>query len=149
MQAFYVVKNPGQDQLDACISFDDARLAESNFFISTAPWSAADSELLARLGVNNTRGALSELLVARLLEALPAMREAAGTEADRVTKQLKKLPPAPQKDPLGEFDTIVSEIITELHDQIEVRFRWRHDGAAWLDGRQQPDRMHMPTLNMR
>ena len=70
---YYVVKNPGQKQLNEGITFSDARQRELDFFSSDVHWASAEVELGGRLGTSNLRNALSDMLVRRIVQELPVM----------------------------------------------------------------------------
>ena len=70
---YYVVKNPGQKQLNEGITFADARQRESDYFSTDTHWAAVEADLGSRLGTANLRNALSDVLVKRIVQELPVM----------------------------------------------------------------------------
>ena len=70
---YYVVKNPGQKQLNDGVTFAEARQRESDFFSADTHWAAVEDDLGGRLGTANLRNALSDVLVKRIVQELPIM----------------------------------------------------------------------------
>eukprot|EP00198_Chlamydomonas_reinhardtii_P007089 XP_001696425.1 dynamin-related GTPase [Chlamydomonas reinhardtii] len=94
---YYVVKNPGQEQLAAGISFEQARAAEERYFADHPLWASAmkaNSLLSQRLGTNALRDGLSALLVDKIGEHMPEMRRSARAQLEKRQAELKEMSPA-------------------------------------------------------
>lgn len=59
---YFATRLPGAADLGKNLTFDAARVAEKDFFNSTAPWSTIPTELRRRLGIPNLTTYLSEKL---------------------------------------------------------------------------------------
>lgn len=113
---WYVVKNPNQREVESGILEVDARTAETKFFASDIHWSKMDPQ---RLGAVSLRNALSEILIKRIIDALPAMKQAASDELKKVSSNLEAMP-----KPLGdnlefELQTLLSKLVNELDDEAQ------------------------------
>eukprot|EP00798_Chlamydomonas_sp_ICE-L_P009996 gene9996-7880_t len=113
---YYVVKNPDQEQLNEKISFEDARKRETEFFAGHEHWSMLQQE---RRGTNNLRKALSDMLIKRMHEELPALRRNANDRLQNIEAELKAMPPAITDDPDHLFQRLVVELVQELHEQAQ------------------------------
>nr|BAF46281.1 dynamin related protein [Chlamydomonas reinhardtii] len=90
---YYVVKNPGQEQLAAGISFEQARAAEERYFADHPLWASAmkaNSLLSQRLGTNALRDGLSALLVDKIGEHMPEMRRSARAQLEKRQAELMR-----------------------------------------------------------
>jgi hypothetical protein len=92
---YYVVKNPGQEQLAAGISFEEARAAEARYFEGHRHWAPALQRhplLKQRLGATALRSGLSALLVAQILQQLPEMHSSCRRQLNEVERELGEMP---------------------------------------------------------
>ncbi|KXZ49644.1 hypothetical protein GPECTOR_20g501 [Gonium pectorale] len=120
---YYVVKNPTQEQLAQGIAFAAAREAESRYFASTQHWAAAvarSPHLATRLGTKNLRTGLSDLLVARIEEQLPAIRRAAREQLTSVGREQAALPPPPSEDALRELHGLLGRVAEVMEGHVRA-----------------------------
>lgn len=89
---YYVIKNPTKKELDAQISFQEARKTEILFFSNTFPWSQCSFEAKSRMGVSNLRTALSVQLTELIETSLPSMRLKVQELIEKYTELLSALP---------------------------------------------------------
>ena len=83
----YVVKNPGQKELQDGISFGAARMLEAEYFSNDVHWSSAGEDLAGRLGINHFRSALSNVLVEEMKANIPDMRQNASMKLQVVPEE--------------------------------------------------------------
>ena len=85
---YVMVKNRSQREVEMNLSVKEARLNEANFFASHPVFSKMDRSLF---GVDNLVKKLTEVLVSRVYDALPSMRDEVSTMLDKATKELEEL----------------------------------------------------------
>ncbi|CAG8486125.1 18067_t:CDS:2 [Cetraspora pellucida] len=122
---YYVVKNPTKVQRIDNIRFEDARLAEIEFFEKEDPWSSF--HLQERIGVKNLQNKLSELLIKAIKRGLPGIRKEVEEKLDEACKDLEKLPLQLSDNPridlfrlIKNCTTIIKEKTTCSNNQIEL-----------------------------
>jgi hypothetical protein len=81
-----------QKELDAQITFQEARDNETTFFATTPPWCDELSALSHRFGVRALSAELSRQLVALTSRALPGMKQCVDESLEEVATQLEALP---------------------------------------------------------
>lgn len=108
---YWVVKNPGQDRLNAGITFSQARAEESEFFRSDTHWSTAPRD---RTGAYNLRAGLSSVLVEQVQRQLPEITTSAKRQLEAARLELSQLPKPPSDDPLFELDGLLRAIAKRL-----------------------------------
>ncbi|EFJ53241.1 dynamin-related GTPase [Volvox carteri f. nagariensis] len=109
---YWVVKNPGQDRLNAGITSQQAREEERRFFNTDSHWSSAPKN---RTGADNLRAGLSAILVDQVQKQLPDIRDSARKQLDSVRKQRAELPKPPSNEPLFELEGLLRQIADRLH----------------------------------
>ncbi|PNH03669.1 Interferon-induced GTP-binding protein Mx1 [Tetrabaena socialis] len=130
----YVVKNPGQDRLQAGITSEAAREEERRFFEASPHWAASPAAAAGRLGTRNLRAGLSALLVQSLKQQLPDIRRRAEEELRRVRRRLAELPPAPSRNPQYELQGLLRRVADQLQDELNVRGRARSSTFREIKG---------------
>ncbi|CAG8463440.1 14419_t:CDS:2 [Racocetra fulgida] len=119
---YYVVKNPTKVQRMDNIGFEEARLAESEFFEKEDPWN--DFHLQERIGVKNLQNKLSELLIKAIKRSLPDIRK---DVEEKLDEDLEKLPMQLSDNPkidlfrlIKNCSTIIKDKTTCSNNQIEL-----------------------------
>ncbi|KAG2426403.1 hypothetical protein HYH02_014830 [Chlamydomonas schloesseri] len=114
---YYVVKNPGQEQVKEGISFEEAREAEMRYFADHKHWGRqqlrAHGSVAQRLGAKALRDGLSALLVERIAEQLPEMQRSARQQLEALQAELKAMP-RPVRNAEHEFMKGLWQIADEL-----------------------------------
>jgi hypothetical protein len=119
---WYVVCNPNQQQLEAGVSFAEARGMEKEFFAAAEVW--RDPLVKSQLGVDNLRGDLSKHLVRLIQRALPKMLLELNDKLGEVRERLSELP-AEIVSPRAEY----SKLATLLKDDIQATLMASKEGA--------------------
>ncbi|KAG9122986.1 hypothetical protein FRC07_000399, partial [Ceratobasidium sp. 392] len=108
------VKQPSARQLDAGLSWEEARALDRQFFEDTSPWSTIDTEFRHRLGCANLIAHLGETLGKVILTRLPHICN----EVDRLiglnTKGLAVIPGRSSLDPLAEVLQLINEFTRDV-----------------------------------
>ncbi|KAG2488600.1 hypothetical protein HYH03_012919 [Edaphochlamys debaryana] len=123
---YYVVRNPGQEQLEDCIGFAEARAAEQRYFATNTHWVqavAALPSLKQRLGANHLRSGLSALLVERIETQLPHMRRAAREQLLSLGHELAAMPRPPSDDPQQELRGLLWQAADLLDSRVSADAR--------------------------
>ncbi|KAG2424261.1 hypothetical protein HXX76_014642 [Chlamydomonas incerta] len=119
---YYVVKNPGQEQLAAGISSEERRESEARYFAIHLHWSRAARRtpaLLQRLGADALRTGLSGLLVEQITAQLPEMRRSCRELLGAVQGELHAMP-RPVQDAPRELDRLLARVAAALHSHIHA-----------------------------
>lgn len=85
---YVMVKNRSQREVESDVSVQTSRTNEGHFFANHAVFSKMDRSLF---GVDVLVQKLTKVLVARVYDALPNMRDEVSTMLDRVSKELEEL----------------------------------------------------------
>ncbi|GLC38721.1 hypothetical protein PLESTF_001692100 [Pleodorina starrii] len=121
---YYVVRNPGQEELEAGITFAAAREAEARYFAENIHWAHATVKspaLAHRLGTKNLRDGLSALLVAAIESQLPLMRRTARECLNRLEEEIARLPPPPSStDALHELRGMLRSVEVLLDKDVHA-----------------------------
>ncbi|KAB5589117.1 Myxovirus resistance protein [Ceratobasidium theobromae] len=111
---WFSVKQPSARDLEAGMSWSDARELDEKFFEEAAPWSTIEDEWRKQLGCSNLINHLGETLGKVILTRLPAICE----EVDRLIalngSQLEVIPPLPSLDPLAEVLQLISSFTRDV-----------------------------------
>ncbi|GAX77442.1 hypothetical protein CEUSTIGMA_g4887.t1 [Chlamydomonas eustigma] len=113
---YYVVRNPGQHELDESIRFEEARVKESEYF-ETSPYWPSNGELQGRLGTTFLRNALSDLLVQGILKGLPDMQRQAQQKLEDIRQNLKALPIKPIDDVQYDFHNKMKAVAERIENE--------------------------------
>ncbi|CAE6498607.1 unnamed protein product [Rhizoctonia solani] len=111
---WFSVKQPSARQLEAGMSWSEARGLDEKYFQDTAPWSTIEEEWRNRLGCSNLISHLGETLGKVILSRLPHICD----EVDRLialnASQLDSIPPPPSLDPLAEVLQLVNSFTRDV-----------------------------------
>ncbi|GAX85388.1 hypothetical protein CEUSTIGMA_g12804.t1 [Chlamydomonas eustigma] len=113
---YYVVRNPGQHELDESIRFEEARVKESEYFRSSLYW-PSNGELQGRLGTTFLRNALSDLLVQGILKWRPGMQRQAQQKLEEVIQKIEAQPAKPDDNVERDFHNKLMEVAEGIHDE--------------------------------
>ncbi|KAG9296191.1 hypothetical protein G9A89_014783 [Geosiphon pyriformis] len=127
---YYVVKNPSQEDLMKHITFPKARKAEKAFFEMHDSWK--QYEFKNRIGVDNLRGKLSELLIEGIKRNLPAIKDDIEEKLIQTRKDLESIPEKISDNPRIEIfrmaKTCASNITDETRNANEKIEFWQKIG---------------------
>ncbi|KAA1470485.1 hypothetical protein DENSPDRAFT_923392 [Dentipellis sp. KUC8613] len=105
--AWFCVKNPTTEMLNAGITWDAARAHEAAFFAQTMPWAALGAAHRRRLGTGKLTARLSDVLAELIARRLPELRRELEQLLARTQSELDALPPPPSHEPVGELMQLV------------------------------------------
>lgn len=116
---WYSVKQPSARQLEAGMSWSEARELDEKYFQDTAPWSTIEAEWRNRLGCSHLISHLGETLGKVILSRLPHICD----EVDRLialnASQFESIPPPPSLDPLAEVLQLVNSFTRDLTQHVQ------------------------------
>ncbi|KAF8701083.1 hypothetical protein RHS03_06571, partial [Rhizoctonia solani] len=116
---WFSVKQPSARQLEAGMSWSEARELDEKYFQDTAPWSTIEDEWRKQLGCSNLINHLGETLGKVILSRLPHICD----EVDRLialnASQLESIPPPPSLDPLAEVLQLVNSFTRDLTQHVQ------------------------------
>ncbi|CAE6500374.1 unnamed protein product [Rhizoctonia solani] len=116
---WFSVKQPSARQLEAGMSWSEARELDEKYFQDTAPWSTIEEEWRKRLGCSHLISHLGETLGKVILSRLPHICD----EVDRLialnASQLETIPPPPSLDPLAEVLQLVNSFTRDLTQHVQ------------------------------
>jgi hypothetical protein len=111
---WFSVKQPSARQLEAGLSWEEARALDRQFFEDTPPWSTIDTEYRHRLGCANLIAHLGETLGKVILTRLPHICNEVDRLIDLNGKALAALPARSSLDPLAEVLQLINEFTREV-----------------------------------
>ncbi|CAE7101688.1 unnamed protein product [Rhizoctonia solani] len=116
---WFSVKQPSARQLEAGMSWSEARELDEKYFQDTAPWSTIEEEWRKRLGCSNLISHLGETLGKVILSRLPHICD----EVDRLialnASQLESIPPPPSLDPLAQVLQLVNAFTRDVTHHVQ------------------------------
>ncbi|KAH7337211.1 P-loop containing nucleoside triphosphate hydrolase protein [Rhizoctonia solani] len=116
---WFSVKQPSARQLEAGMSWSEARELDEKYFQDTAPWSTIEEGWRKRLGCSHLISHLGETLGKVILSRLPNICD----EVDRLialnASQLESIPPLPLLDPLAEVLQLVNSFTRDLTQHVQ------------------------------
>ncbi|CUA68597.1 hypothetical protein RSOLAG22IIIB_07971 [Rhizoctonia solani] len=116
---WFSVKQPSAQQLEAGMSWSEARELDEKYFHETAPWNTIEKEWRKRLGYSNLIRHLGEKLGTVILSGLPRICD----EVDRLIalneSQLESVPPPPSLDPLVEVLRLVNSFARDVTHHVQ------------------------------
>ncbi|GAA6008899.1 hypothetical protein JCM11491_003826 [Sporobolomyces phaffii] len=118
VNGYFSTKQPGAADLAKNLSFEDAREAEKNFFLSTQPWSSLSSEVQRRLGTAKLTEYLSDKLSTYIKQKLPEIRATVSDALSTAETSLHALPPPPSEDASGELIRLFTDFRYELDSYV-------------------------------
>ncbi|KAF8752503.1 hypothetical protein RHS01_07550 [Rhizoctonia solani] len=130
---WFSVKQPSARQLEAGMSWSEARELDEKYFQDTAPWSTIEDEWRKQLGCSNLINHLGETLGKVILSRLPHICD----EVDRLialnASQLESIPPPPSLDPLAEVLQLVNSFTRDLTQHVQVAVEIEKGLTYWLN----------------
>ncbi|KAF1850290.1 interferon-induced GTP-binding protein Mx [Cucurbitaria berberidis CBS 394.84] len=129
---YFVVKNLGQDELDAGLSHYDARLREQQFF-EGEPWATTFKHYESRFGTLNLQRFLSEKLAEQITKKLPVIHSEIEVRLRGVETDLQQFPEPPTHNASRIIFDILLEFSQHVRRELEAEFPckvWRNNWAA-------------------
>ncbi|KAG8705909.1 hypothetical protein FRC09_002697 [Ceratobasidium sp. 395] len=111
---WFSVKQPSARQLDAGLSWEEARALDRQFFEDTSPWSTIDTAFRHRLGCANLIAHLGETLGKVILTRLPHICNEVDRLIDLNSKALATIPARSSLDPLAEVLQLITEFTRDV-----------------------------------
>ncbi|KAF2679716.1 interferon-induced GTP-binding protein Mx [Lentithecium fluviatile CBS 122367] len=124
---YYVVKNPGQDDIDLGLSHSAARLCEQEFFTTNTPWATTLRNYHVKFGTLNLQSFLSEKLTEQMMTMLPVIREQVNTRLEQVETNLKDIP----EPPTHNATRIVSDILLSFSNHVRQEMKAEYPCRSW------------------
>lgn len=125
---YVMVKNRSQREVEECISVQQARANEDDFFASHSVFSTMDRSLF---GVEHLVKKLTSVLVSRVYDALPLMREEVNVLLERARKELDELGKGAGETP-GEANMTLMRIVFEYNSLLTESSAGRYvDKRLW------------------
>ncbi|KAG8796640.1 hypothetical protein FRC12_013632 [Ceratobasidium sp. 428] len=111
---WFSVKQPSARQIDAGLSWEEARALDRQFFEDTSPWSTIDTAFRHRLGCANLIAHLGETLGKVILTRLPHICNEVDRLIDLNSKALATIPARSSLDPLAEVLQLITEFTRDV-----------------------------------
>jgi hypothetical protein len=130
---YFVVRNLDQDQLNAGISNQGARLLEEQYFETEEPWARASRDIKSRLGSVNLQSYLSGKLAEQITNRLPDIRQQIDARLRGIEEQLKEYPEPPKQNALRIIYDVVADFSKDVRDEIMAEYPckdWRNNWEA-------------------
>ncbi|KAF8162470.1 P-loop containing nucleoside triphosphate hydrolase protein [Mycena galopus ATCC 62051] len=112
MHGYFCTRQPDDDERGRNITANQARLAETDFFTTTAPWSTATQK--DRFGTDNLVATLSTLLVQIINDGLPEIRRKANDSMIECRRQLEALPVKVVGEPATHMLNLITAFCTDI-----------------------------------
>ncbi|KAG8958379.1 hypothetical protein FRC03_009190 [Tulasnella sp. 419] len=106
---WFCVKQPNARELEAGISWEDARDNEDAFFRLNDPWASLESKYRRRMGSKGLADYLSTLLSDLVSQKLPIIQREISRLLIHVEQELRDIPAPNIKDPRREVITIIRD----------------------------------------
>ncbi|KAF7341477.1 hypothetical protein MVEN_01885000 [Mycena venus] len=116
---WYCVKQPSSQELNAGITWEEARSRENSFFSTKAPWTALDSTYRRYLGTANLVNCLSLILSDLISKRLPQIQIELENTIQQTRGRLQNLPKPPSCDPITEVTSLLHVFVNELNKILE------------------------------
>ncbi|KAI0319264.1 P-loop containing nucleoside triphosphate hydrolase protein [Amylostereum chailletii] len=116
---WFCIKNPGSQQIAQGITWEDARAAESEWFATTAPWSALGVVGTERLGTGVLTRRLSDLLSDLITARLPEIRQEVEGFLARTTEDINRLPQPPSTEPVSAIIQLVVDFTRDVEKNVQ------------------------------
>ncbi|KAI8896873.1 P-loop containing nucleoside triphosphate hydrolase protein [Globomyces pollinis-pini] len=114
---YFMVLNPKKSELEQSIKFGTARKNESKYFKTVSPWNSYHIPK-NKLGVNNLKIFLSELLADMMEQELPGMIETMESELSRLERELESLPKKVE-NPQFEFNKLIISFYRTVENSLQ------------------------------
>ncbi|KAI0045529.1 hypothetical protein FA95DRAFT_1607639 [Auriscalpium vulgare] len=116
---WFCVKRPNSQSINAGITWEEARHAETAFFTGQSPWSHVESAHKEHLGTPHLTSRLSEILSALIAERLPHIQEELEKALLKTQEEIDGLPPPPSNEPITEIVGIIGAFMREVVKQTD------------------------------
>jgi hypothetical protein len=126
-RGYFVVKNPGQDDIDRGMTHRDARLQEREYFEQVAPWATTLQHYHGRFGTKALQQCLSETLAAQMSKSLPVIRAHAGTRLSQIDAELRSLP----EPPTHNAARIISDMLFNFSEHVQRELAAEYPCVDW------------------
>ncbi|KAG6828831.1 hypothetical protein H0H87_000659 [Tephrocybe sp. NHM501043] len=116
---WYCVKQPSSSQINAGMTWDDARKSEQEFFDSAAAWSELDSIYKKYLRTGNLVERLSSILSDLIAKRLPEIQDEIEKTIIATRDAIQNLPKPPSSDPRNEIAGLLHDFTRDLARHVE------------------------------
>ncbi|KAG8921682.1 hypothetical protein FRC03_012789 [Tulasnella sp. 419] len=116
---WFAVKQPNQAQLQARISWEEARRSEKSYFQSIEPWVSLDRGFQQYLGSENLSEHLSLTLSKMIARQLPEIRAKIESLLRQTNEELGNIPERDLKDPRKETIRLLTAFSRKVSKHIE------------------------------
>ncbi|CAI6331704.1 unnamed protein product [Periconia digitata] len=127
---YFVVKNPGQSDLDNKLTHGEARSMEDHFFTNNEPWATTFGGFHDQFGTNNLRAYLSDKLAAQILGNLPQIRKDTIQRLAQVETDLSHLP-QPPANPMRTVTDLILNFSNHIGKEMQADLRNRSWHNEW------------------
>ncbi|KAF2275396.1 P-loop containing nucleoside triphosphate hydrolase protein [Westerdykella ornata] len=126
---YFVVKNLGQQEINAGFTNRDARAEEEKFFSTVEPWATELQSHKDRFGTAALQAYLSDKLAAQMLRALPTIRHGINERLSAVSAELELIPKPPTHNAMLKVTEILRDFTQNIQKDIEID--GSHDETSW------------------
>ncbi|EUC48572.1 hypothetical protein COCMIDRAFT_34056 [Bipolaris oryzae ATCC 44560] len=130
---YFVVKNPGQDEINQGISHREARTREEHFFREDTTWSSTFKAYEEYFGTLNLQAFLSKTLAEQMIKRLPMIEQHIIERLSWVEQELKKFPEPATANASRIISDIILDFSLDVRREIEAEFphkEWRNKWKA-------------------
>ncbi|KAH7556603.1 P-loop containing nucleoside triphosphate hydrolase protein [Bipolaris maydis] len=130
---YFVVKNPGQDEINRGISHREARIQEESFFREDTTWRDAFKSYADYFGTLNLQAFLSKTLAEQMIKQLPTIDEHILLRLSCVEQDLEQFPEPPTHNASRIMSDIILNFSQEVRREIKAEFphkEWRNNWKA-------------------
>ncbi|KAH7074308.1 interferon-induced GTP-binding protein Mx [Paraphoma chrysanthemicola] len=138
---YFVVRNLGQDQIEAGATHQDARTQEQYFFETEEPWSTTLQSHKARFGTYGLQSFLSGKLAEQIVARLPIIQKEIDHRLLAIEADLQQYPKPPTHNASRIIFDIVLEFSQDLRRELEGEWpckswnnEWKYQRKAFFDG---------------
>jgi hypothetical protein len=124
---YFVVKNPGQNELNQGLTHQQARLQEHQFFSGGDPWSTTFKRYAHRFGTLNLQSFLSGKLAEQITKKLPVIEHEINTRLAQVEARLQEFP----KPPTHNASRIISDVVLDFSQGVRKELEAEFPCKAW------------------
>ncbi|KAG8919403.1 hypothetical protein FRC01_001302 [Tulasnella sp. 417] len=119
LHGWYCVKQPDLVQMQEGLSWEEARAAEAEFFMTVSPWADLERAHRARLGSGKLADRLGVILSDLVSEELPGIRRTVAAELQSIVAKLRTMVPPRFEDPRRVVITLLRDFTKTVSKHVE------------------------------
>lgn len=130
---YFVVKNPGQDEINQGFTHQEARAREREFFDKDLLWSKIFKSYANRFGTVNLQRFLSQKLAEHIIKKLPTIEQEIDRRLHKVENDLQEIPEPPTHNATRLISDVILDFSQEVRQEIEAQWpckTWRNNWKA-------------------